>query len=320
MNESLWLERLLEKRAALLRSIRNFFDSRGFLEVETPLLCREVVVDRHLDPYPVTMEFKGESDSQLVYYLQTSPEYGMKRLLSRCPRSFYQITRAFRRFETGTQHNTEFTIVEWYEVGADYEKGMQTTADLAEAILGRGQAERLSYREALMRYAGVDPWTVSVSELRERAIDMLQDCSLNLSDRDAWLELLLTMCVQKHLGTERPTILYDYPASQAALAQVRPGNPPVAERFELYVDGWELANGYHELRDAEELLRRMQQNNEARIARGAHPLPIPMRLVEAQRGHFPACVGVALGFDRLVAVALGIPSVQKAMVFPIDEA
>ncbi len=308
---------MLEKRAALLRAVRDFFQDRGFLEVETPLLCREVVVDRFLDPFAVPVH-PATCAADSLYYLQTSPEYGMKRLLCLCSRSIYQITRAFRRDERGQWHNPEFTMLEWYEVGADYQQGMQTTAELADALLGRGIAQRLTYREAFKRYADVDPWEASDAELRERAVAAsAADPDIEL-DRDQWLDRLLVACVAPNLGKDHPTLVYDYPASQAALARIRRDIPPVAERFELYVDGVELANGYHELVDPVELLERMKNNNASRLADGKEPLPIPKRLIEAQRTGFPACTGVALGLDRLVMVALGVSNIDEVLAFPFD--
>lgn len=310
---------VLEARAALLAAIRDFFRERGFLEVETPLLCREVVVDRYLDPFPVQVEHRGSLPQQ-VYWLQTSPEYGMKRLLVTCRRSIYQITRAFRYGERGRWHNPEFTLLEWYEVGATYEDGMETTSQLAHRLLGRGPAERVSYREVFRRFAKVDPFTATPDELRAAALAAGLSPPGTLSDRDGWLEYLMAMVVEPHLGRTSPAIVYDYPAGQSALARVRRDAGPVAERFELYVDGIELANGYHELVDADELAERMQQNNRARAERGERELPQPQRLIAAMRQGMPPCTGVALGFDRLLAVRLGFDRLDDVLAFPWEAA
>jgi lysyl-tRNA synthetase class 2 len=292
---------MLRRRAELLKQVRRFFDDRGFLEVETPLLSHDTVVDRHLDPLPVTL-FSDPRHSELgpQLWLQTSPEFTMKRVLAAGAQAIYQITKAFRGGEAGRLHNPEFAIVEWYRVGDDYAAGMQLLSDLAAALLGRGDAERLTYRDAFLRHAGIDPLPDSLDDLQR--------------------DVILTQQVEPHLGRDRPTILHDYPASQSALARIRPGNPPIAERFELYVDGIELANGYRELLDPAVLRERNRTNNELRAADGKYTLPENSRLLDAMDHGLPACSGCALGFDRLVMVATGAQSIQEVMAFPIDRA
>ena len=298
---------MLVTRAAMLKRLRAFFDSRGFLEVETPLLSHDVVVDRHLDPLSVTLfSDPREPDVGDRLWLQTSPEFAMKRLLvtgAEQLQSIYQITRAFRGGEVGSLHNPEFTMVEWYRLGDDYATGMQLLSDLAEEMLSRGTPERLTYREAFQRYAGVDPFAPP-----------------SAADHDLHLDLLLTQKVESHLGQDRPTILYDYPASQSALARIRDGNPPVAERFELYVRGIELANGYHELLDPAVLRERNRVNNQLRQSDGKPVLPEESRLLAAMDHGLPACSGCALGFDRLVMAATGAKSIQEVLAFPISRA
>lgn len=307
--------RALRLRAAMLRTVREFFHDRGFLEVETPVLSADTVVDRHLDPFVL-------DDGGRRFYLQTSPEFCMKRLLASGAGAIYQITRAFRREEHGRLHNPEFTMVEWYRPGDGLAEGMQLLSDLAEAMLGRGPAELVSYQEAFRRHVGIDPHTADADALIQavRASGIDTPASLSSADRDGWLDLLLVERVQPHLGVERPTIVYDYPASQSALAQVRPGPPPVAERFELYVSGIELANGYHELTDADELRRRIAQANELRRQDGKSALPEENRLLAAMDAGLPESTGVAMGFDRLVMVAAGATSLAEVMAFPIDRA
>lgn len=298
---------ILAARAALLMRLRAFFDSRDFLEVETPLLSHDVVVDRHLDPLSVTL-FADPREPQVgpKLWLQTSPEFAMKRLLVAGTGqlgSIYQITRAFRGGEVGPLHNPEFTMVEWYRIGDDYAAGMQLLADLAEAMLGLGAPERLTYREAFLRYAGIDPFE-----------------NVAAADHDLHLDLLLTQKVEPHLGQDRPTILYDYPASQSALARIREDSPPVAERFELYVRGIELANGYHELLDPAVLRERNRTNNQLRQADGKPRLPEESRLLGVMDHGLPPCSGCALGFDRLVMAATGAKTIQEVMAFPIERA
>jgi lysyl-tRNA synthetase class 2 len=312
----------LRLRARLLRVVRGFFDERGFLEVETPILSADTVVDRHLDPFWV-------EDSARRLWLQTSPEFAMKRLLGAGGEAIYQITRAFRREEHGAKHNPEFTIVEWYRVGDGMAEGMSLLGDLAEAVLDRGSAQPISYQQAFERYAGINPHTAGVDEI-ERAVrdkGIEPPAGLDPADRDGWLDLLLVECVEPHLGSRdsgkgQPAILYDYPAGQAALARLREDekNGPIAERFELYVDGIELANGYHELTDADELRRRNAETNRRRAADGKAKLPENSRLLAAMDAGLPASTGVALGFDRLVMAVAGAKSIAEVMSFPIDRA
>ncbi len=313
----------LRLRAAMLKRIRAFFEERGFLEVETPILSADTVVDRHLDPFAITEDVRtgpGRCPRQL--FLQTSPEFAMKRLLAAGAQAIYQITRAFRRGEQGPLHNPEFTMLEWYRVGDGLAQGMQLLSDLAEELFGRGPAILMSYRQAFVAHAGVDPHGATSQELLAavRAAGIAPPESLSAEDRDGWLDLLLTEKVQAHLGHAQPVIVYDYPATQAALARLRPGNPPLAERFELYVAGVEVANGYHELIDAEELRARMAAANAQRQADSKPTLPTESRLLAAMESGLPECVGVALGVDRAVMLATGATHIAQVMAFPFDRA
>ena len=312
----------LRRRAELLDKLRRFFIDRRFLEVETPVLSADVVVDRHLDPIGVTLADDPRQPAVgRRMWLQTSPEFGMKRLLAAGAPAIFQVTRAFRNAEIGPLHNPEFTMVEWYRPGDDLHGGMRLLSELAEHLLERGPAEKISYAEAFVRHVGVDPHTASVAELQHAAAQLQIVVPDELGeDCDGWLDLLLTERVQPQLGQSQPTILFDYPASQAALSQVRPGSPAVAERFELYVDGVELANGYHELLDPAVLRARNAAANEQRAAEGKPRLPEESRLLTAMEVGLPSCAGVALGFDRLVAIAVGATRLSQAMAFPIDSA
>ncbi len=313
---------ILRLRADLLRRAREFFRERGFLEVETPVLSADVVVDRHLDPIPVILPDDPRQPAHgRTLWLQTSPEFGMKRLLAAGATAIYQITRAVRAGETGPLHNPEFTMIEWYRVGDGMVEGMTLLSDFADSLLKRGPAEWISYRDAFARHVGIDPHSASIADLRTAAKrnQIVAPDSLD-DDRDGWLDLLLVECVQPNLGRTRPTILFDYPASQAALAIVRDESPPVAERFELFVDGIELANGYHELLDADVLRSRFAAANRQRTADGKPPLPEESRLLAAMEAGLPPCTGVALGFDRLVMIAAGAHMLAEVMAFPIDRA
>ena len=313
----------LRLRAELLHRVRSFFRDRGFLEVDTPLLSVDTVVDRHLDPFAVQV---GPS----TYWLQTSPEFAMKRLLAAGAEAIFQVTKAFRQEELGPLHNPEFTIVEWYRTGDGLTEGIDLLDDLSQALLERGSADRLSYREAFLRYADIDPLVAPLSALHEHASRTgAPPNGLREDDRDGWLDWILVEQVQPHLGVERPAIVFDYPASQAALARVRetgdasPGSESqaaVAERFELFVLGVELANGYHELVDAEVLRERNRVNNAARLADGKETLPEESRLLAAMDAGLPPAAGVALGFDRLVMLVAGVEQIDRVVAFPFDRA
>jgi len=319
----------LKLRADLLRRTREFFHARGFLEVETPILSHDTVVDRHLDPLETTLTGIGPPER---LFLQTSPEFAMKRLLAAGGPSLFQITRAFRQGERGPRHNPEFTIVEWYELGADYDAGMRLLAELCETLLARGPAERLTYADVFRRTVGIDPHAATLEQLRQAALSRCPSAaavfarSLSPVDRDVWLDLLLTELIEPTLGTPRPTILCDYPPSQAALAKLRESPPAVAERplvaerYELYVEGLELANGYHELLDAEALASRNAENNRLRATDGKPQLPAESRLLEAMRHGLPPCAGCALGFDRVVMLAAGKRKIEEVIPFPIERA
>jgi lysyl-tRNA synthetase class 2 len=318
----------LRRRAELLKRTRAFFDERGYLEVETPLLSRDTVIDRHLDPMPVRLFDDARHPQQGErFWLQTSPEFGMKRLLAAGAPSIYQITRAFRGGgERGERHNPEFTILEWYGLGHNYEQGMQFLSDFAEQIFARAPADRMTYRQAFQHFAKVDPLTATFDELRQ-ALDRARPNNLvsvlaeDSHDCDLLRDYLLTLVVEPKLGRPRPTIICDYPASQSALARLRDEDGiAVAERFELYVDGVELANGYHELLDAAELRERNKVNNELRRSDGKYTLPEESRLLAAMEHGVPACAGCALGFDRLVMVALGAKSIREVTALTVDRA
>jgi len=313
----------LRLRAELLRKVREFFRMRGFLEVETPLLSADTVIDRHVDPFEVPADAAGTTAAGArQLWLQTSPEFAMKRLMAAGGEAIYQVTRAFRRHELGSLHNPEFTMVEWYRRNDSMADGMRLLSELCDTLLNLGLAALVSYRAAFQQFTGVDPHTASLDELAAvaRARDLAVPDSLDRRDRDAWLDLLLVFLVEPHLGHPSPVILYDYPASQAALAAVRDGNPPLAERFELYVRGIELANGFHELTDPKVLRERNRENNAARVSDGKPALPEHSRLLAAMEHGLPDCTGVALGFDRVVMLAAGARTLAEVMAFPFDRA
>lgn len=314
----------LRRRAALLRRLREFFHARGFLEVETPLVSADIVVDRHLDPFSTVYLPDGAAagGGGRTLWLQTSPEAAMKRLMAAGGEAIFQVTRSFRNGERGRLHNPEFTLVEWYRRGDGLREGMALVDELCQALLDAPPAEPLTYAEAFARHVGVDPHAADAAALSAAAarLGVAPPPGFEGADHDSWLHLLLAERVEPRLGQDAPTLLYAYPASQAALAAVDPGPPAVAERFELYYRGVELANGFHELLDAGALRARMQVENEQRAADGKPPLPGPSRLLAAMEHGLPDCCGVALGFDRLAMLALGASCIDEVIAFPIDRA
>ncbi|MCA9259121.1 MAG: EF-P lysine aminoacylase GenX [Planctomycetales bacterium] len=307
------LERL-RHRAALLQRTRRFFDARGFIEVDTPVLDAEVIPELHIEP--IATESSGHGTE--LGWLQASPELGMKRLMTRGGAAIYQICKAFRAGERGRLHRTEFTMVEWYRAGDDYRAGIDLLKALTRELLSVSDVEEIAYRDALMRFANVDPWTASDGELSRLAgaLSGVDASPGEEFDRDDWLNVILAIAVEPKLGSERPVVLTDYPATQAALAVTAardvsnaPGGATqveVAERFELYFRGVELANGYHELADGEQLRLRLECVNVQRAAMGLRRLPMPQGLLRdmATLG-LPACAGCALGFDRAAMLAAG---------------
>lgn len=309
----------LRFRAELLAHLRRFFAERGVLEVETPILASAPVTDPRLASFSTVYRGPGAPTGQ-TRFLQTSPEFAMKRLLAAGSGPIFQISKAFRDGEAGRRHNPEFTLLEWYRPGFDHHRLMDEMDELLGGVLATPPAERLTYREAFLRYAGLDPLVAPVADLRVAARTALGQVPDLGEDRDGWLDLLVSLVLEPRLGRGRPTFLYDYPASQAALARLRPEDPRVAERFEVYVEGIELANGFHELGDAPEQRRRFESDLAIRAAEGQPEVPIDEHLLAALAFGLPPCAGVALGFDRLVMVARGAQSLAEVMAFPWDRA
>jgi lysyl-tRNA synthetase class 2 len=297
----------LRGRSDLLARLRRWFVADGFVEVETPIASREVIPERHIAPVALS---SGE-------WLQASPEMAMKRLLCHGAGPIFQVAHAFRAGERGVLHSPEFTMVEWYRPGDDLGAGLDRVDRLMRDLLASPPAVRTSYREAFARNVGVDPHTAGVEELRRLACDRLGDDFVECGeDRDEWLNLLLAKLVEPSLGRDGPELLFHYPASQAALARRTRDErgAEVAERFELYWRGVELANGYAELTDAAELRTRLERANDLRAADGDPRLPMPEGLLaDMESPGLPPSCGVALGFDRLAMLALGAESIAEVM-------
>jgi lysyl-tRNA synthetase class 2 len=314
----------LRLREKILAEIRQFFANRSVLEVETPLLCSTTATDPHIASFSVAER-----------YLQTSPEFAMKRLLAAGSGSIYQICKAFRNDEIGQNHNPEFTILEWYRPGFDHLDLMHEVDEFLQIILQTKPASRHSYAEIFQQFLKLNPHSCSITELKNCALNYGIKATLD-EDRDSWLNLLMTHLIEPKLGIDNPVFIYDYPPSQAALARVGAGlcarpfsgdhtesplrnNPPLALRFEVYINGIELANGFHELADAQEQRQRFLKDQQKRQQLGHKNVPIDERLLAALAHGFPDCAGVALGIDRLVMLAAKEKSIDKIMSFAWDD-
>jgi len=312
----------LALRARLNRTVRDFFEARGVLEVETPVLSVRGNTDPNIESFRAA--FTGHVDAgSRERWLRTSPEYPLKRLVAAGYGDCYELGRVFRNGESGRRHNPEFTMLEWYRVGWDHRRLMDEVAELilaALALVGRTvTVERRSYQELFLERAGVDPFAATERELH----DVLADfgvCTDGLS-RDDWLHLVLTHRVEPTLVSGELLLLYDFPPSQCALARIRhQPHPAVAERFEAYLGPIELANGYHELADAEEQGLRFASDVLKRRERGALEPPVDQRLLDALRSGLPDCAGVALGVDRLLMAMLGTNDIAGVLAFPFARA
>ncbi len=289
----------LHARADVLKIIRDFFHARGVIEVETPLMCHTSVTDTFIQSVPALFQSQSNETEQR-YYLQTSPEYAMKRLLAAGSDAIYQISKAFRQGDVGRFHNPEFTIMEWYRPGFDHHDLMDEMDDLLQLILKKPAAERKSYADIFMEHLHINPHEASLDTLIACADTHHLSIADDISDCDTWLQILMSECIEPTIGRDRPCFIYDFPTSQAALARIRPGNPPVASRFEVYFRGIELANGFHELQDAKEQRQRFEKNLLERKKLGFPILPIDELFLSALIHGLPDCAGVALGIDRLI--------------------
>lgn len=309
----------LRQRARVFKLIRDFFYARGVMEVETPLMCHTSVTDPFIQSIPALFQANPNADEQR-YYLQTSPEYAMKRLLAAGSGPIFQITKAFRQGEIGRFHNPEFTMMEWYRPGFDHHALMDEMDELLQLVLGTPPARRQSYAQLFQHYLGIDPHQASLSQLAECAGTVKISVASEVTDRDTWLNLLMSHCIEPQMSNDLPCFVYDFPASQAALARIQPGNPPVASRFEVYFRGIELANGFHELQDATEQRRRFEKNQSQREELGLNHMPIDELFLGALENGLPDCAGVALGLDRLLMLATQSEKIADVLSFDFTRA
>jgi len=313
-----------QKRAAVLAQIRAFFLSKNIVEVETPVLAASTVTDVHLDAFISQYHYSPDSHctQSVNLYAQTSPEFAMKRLLASGYGCCYQICKAFRHEQHGRFHNPEFTMLEWYRLGFDHIKLMDEVAELLEIILGCQQVQRISYQELFIKEVNIDPLLTNKAQLialiagHNKLSDWLEteDCV------DTLLQFVMAELIEPKIGQDIPCFVYNFPASQASLAKISVEDPRVAERFECYFKGIELANGFHELTDVEQQKLRFEQDNEIRAQLGKQAQDIDKHFISALANGLPDCAGVALGIDRLVMLATSAVNIEQVMTFPITNA
>ncbi|MDR1053124.1 MAG: EF-P lysine aminoacylase GenX [Planctomycetaceae bacterium] len=318
-------------RSELLKSVRDFFDWYRFIEVQTPVLSADTVIDRYVEPIRVNddslpLTYRGDRN----YYLQTSPEFAMKRLLSAGVEAIYQICPAFRRGDRGELHNIEFTMLEWYRVGDDYAAGMRFLSELVQSIFAapvfqeiRSDFPTISlvrFDDIFCEHVGQSFRNLSAKDFRELA-DKRGICYpesyVSGGNENLWIDLFFSELVQPKLSS---SIVYDYPAGQSQLARCRineNGNI-VTERFELYLGGVEIANGYHELVDVAELRERLERISAEKVEDGGTKFPIESRLLKAMEHGLPPSSGTALGIDRLLLYILNAKSIDEVITFPIE--
>ena len=306
----------LKKRAQIFAQIRKFFSERSVWEVETPLLSNHTVTDVHIDSFQVSI-----SDQDRVF-LQTSPEYAMKRLLAAGSGSIYQICKAFRKDECGQQHNPEFTLLEWYRVGFDYKQLMKEIDELLQLVLQCQPAEMISYADIFQKYVACNPHEIS----KEEAMDVIANHHIDLSSsfelntKADCLDMLFHYLIEPKLSQNRPTIVYDYPRDMAALAKLTMSKPQLACRFEVYFGDMELANGFYECDDAVEQRSRFVGDQEKRLSNGRFIPMIDERLIDALHAGLPDCSGVALGLDRLIMCVLKRAHISDVLSFDFSVA
>jgi lysyl-tRNA synthetase class 2 len=306
---------VLRQRALIIKKIRQFFDEKDVMEVDTPALCHASVTDLNLRAFSCRFD-DPLSPVATQLYLQTSPEFAMKRLLCAGSGAIYQLSKAFRNEEAGRVHNPEFTMLEWYRPDYDHFMLMNEVETLVCAILGKANAGRLTYQQAFIQHLQFDPLLEDMASLKRLCTSLgYTELALTESDPDILLNLLFSQHIEPAISQHQPCFVYDFPASQAALARLNPNNPLVAERFELYYRGVELANGFHELSDASEQRRRFEQDNKKRHQVGLPTIAVDEFFLAALESGLPHCAGVAVGVDRLIMLALDCQHISEVLAF-----
>lgn len=309
----------LQARANLLQKIRVFFADRNVLEVETPLLCQSTGTDPNLDFF--STQYRSGSQSQ-TYYLQTSPEFCMKRLLAAGSGSIYQISKAFRNGESGRYHNPEFSLLEWYRIDFDLQQLMDEVAQLLQYLLAplKPEVECISYTEVFRQYTELDPLNFSVQSYIECAkSNNLDDAEVICAENHSmWLDFLFSFLVQPQLGKQSICMVFDYPACQSSLARVKIEDQRLVERAEIFVNGVELGNGYYELTDPVEQQQRFDFERELRKQKGLCIPDIDKQFLNAIKAGLPDCSGMAIGLDRLMMLTTNSNTIDQVLAFPVD--
>ncbi len=313
----------LRARAEFYTQLRAFFNERQVLEVETPILGRSTASDPHLDSLSLQLKHsQGAVDEHL--YLHTSPEFPMKRLLAAGSGAIFQMCKTFRNAESGTRHNPEFSMLEWYRPNFDLKALMCETTELITEVLGTCEFRTVTYRHLFREHLGIDPMSVSIDDLKQRAEVKAGYSGPDLG-RDEYLDLLISVCIEPKLGfsesaSYQPLFVCDYPASQASLAALKYDQDgfQVAERFELYINGLEIANAYHELTDAEEQRQRFEADNQVRKLLKLEEILVDENLLAALKSGMPKCSGIAMGLDRLLMIKEGASTISEVLSFPLD--
>ncbi|OGT67107.1 MAG: EF-P lysine aminoacylase GenX [Gammaproteobacteria bacterium RIFCSPLOWO2_01_FULL_47_190] len=307
---------MLLARARLLEKLRKFMNKHGILEVETPILVDAAVSDPHIESFETALQYPGGRHIR-KHFLHTSPEYAMKRLLASGSGPIYQICRVFRDNEIGKYHNPEFTMLEWYRPEYDHHQLMDELDELLQ-VLNFKPAQKKTYAEVFKEKTDLDPHTTALVELQKTATDY--GYTAQGDERSVLLDFIFSHCVCDHLGHECPHMIYDFPVVQSALARIRHSDPPVAERFELFIHGLEIANGFHELCDAGEQKKRFMQDNLQREKSGKPEVFIDEKFIEALKYGLPPCAGVAVGVDRLLMAMHHCTDIREVIAFPVDRA
>ncbi|GFO73141.1 elongation factor P--(R)-beta-lysine ligase [Bathymodiolus japonicus methanotrophic gill symbiont] len=313
---------IIQLRAKLLHVIRQYFYAENVLEVETPILCHAIGTDPHLDFF-ATSQLSGK---QQALYLQTSPEFAMKRLLAAQTGSIYQIIRAFRNGESGRLHNPEFSMLEWYRVGYDLAQLMDDVELLLDRLLPADRfaepAERISYQQVFQQYTGLDAlqFDRGIYSHSAKRLGFSEAINICTDDHATWLDFLFSHCVQQHLGETGVCMVYDYPACLPSLARLNTGKPLTVARVEVFIDGIELANGYHELADVKQQESRFDQEIALREKNGAIAVSKDLHFLAALQSGLPDCSGIAMGIDRLLMVISQKNHIDEVLAFPIENA
>ena len=298
----------LELRALAFQKVRSFFYHRDYVEVDTPSIVKSPAIDQHIDSFEVEKQ----------YYLHTSPEYLMKRLLAQGMKKIFYLGHVFRIDEVGSKHNPEFTMIEWYQVSLSMDDLINETLDLCKSFLGDKITKYLSYREAFHTFLDIDPFTANKEDLKVCAKEKGLNFESDLN-KDGWLQLLFSHLIEPCFENDTYYVISQYPKSQAALAKTEHINGfEVANRFEIYYNKIELANGYFELNNSQEQIKRFQEENEKRISIGKKPYPLDNKFIQSIN-NLPECSGVSVGFDRLLMLSYKKENIKDVLCFSFDE-